>query len=364
MIGLGGAEVIVRMWAPQQLSGRWRLLTDGGYFVNLPNAVARHRNRARDVSYRINSEGLRGGELTGEGARVLALGDSVTFGWLLDEQDTHVAVLQSEADRAIGRGHLQILNGGAGGWGTDDVLAWVEDRAEALAPRAILVFLSSRDIDRSWDDGLYELDAATASGVRRGTPHAKTTSGMRALTHVPGYDWLLHHSHLVQLARHALVRWHTLRVKRRGVASNSARLPASTSTDSPTATEADAAAGARIARAQAFGRGMFRRLNEWCAARDVRLFVVAINGAPGAEIHGAWGEEDATRAFKHIAPDVFAEADVPYRDLYDDIEAELGAPLSTQLIPGDHHPNERAARAVGLTAWRFLEPHLRDLAER
>ncbi len=359
------AEGAVRLFAPQSLTGRWRLPTPEGYTTNLPGITARHRFGDRDVTYRINEHGLRGAPVRDDACKVLVLGDSFTFGWLLHEDDTYVHFLQRAADRAFGAGRMQILNGAAGGWGTDDMVAFVEDRAAALDPRAVVVYLNYWDLGRSLKDGLFVLEDVATAKLRREVPVRDPLALGRALTHMPGYDWLLGHSHLVQFLRRAFVRAHQER-RTQDACGSSATGAAGSSEDGDPPTPRVGRDPDRDARAQMLGRALFTRLHDWCRRRGVRLLVLTTGKpdhppADGGKLRR--GHVEATIAFKVIAPRFFAGLGVPYRDIEPDVTAELGAAFGGFRIAGDRHPDETAARAIGIGSWRFLEEHLRPLLE-
>ncbi len=109
-----GGELMVRWVAPQDLSGTW--LTVGPQGLILNRARARHQFGDRVVTYRINALHQRGPEPLDGTAAVLVLGDSFTFGWLLEEADSAPGVLQSLADRDLGPRKLAFLNASTGGW--------------------------------------------------------------------------------------------------------------------------------------------------------------------------------------------------------------------------------------------------------
>src|SRR5690242_1701574 len=113
-------EVIIRMVAPQNLSGTWFEMSAHGNDINRANWTAHQRFEDRKVTYRINDLHLRGGPIGSGTHRILCVGDSLTFGWLLDETNTFVYRLNELAARDFHAGTFEFLNGGSGGWGTAD----------------------------------------------------------------------------------------------------------------------------------------------------------------------------------------------------------------------------------------------------
>lgn len=97
---------------------------------------------------RINALGLRGPELELAPAagtrRILALGDSGTFGFYVKEEET----LPARLEQLLRAGGLpaEVVNGGCGGWSIDSETLFLEQRAIALAPHLVLLVYCSNDI--------------------------------------------------------------------------------------------------------------------------------------------------------------------------------------------------------------------------
>lgn len=106
-----GVEALVRALEPQDLSGTWLEVSEPrGCRRNKAEGTSRHQSGARQVRYRFNDHHLRGGPVPAEGARILALGDSFTFGHLLREDDTYVRRLDARAEEESGSGVFRFLN--------------------------------------------------------------------------------------------------------------------------------------------------------------------------------------------------------------------------------------------------------------
>lgn len=349
------AEAAIRVVAPQKLSGTWRIVAPRGYPVNRAGGESRHDGPGGPVVYRFNDLHLRGGPVAPAGARVLCLGDSFTFGWGLSEPDTYVGRLQSKADDRFGAGAVQILNGGCGGWGTDECVAFVEDYGEAVRPDAVLVFLNSWDVGRSLWGGPFVVKSVDPPLVE---PRAATVSGSKlagSLAQSATYQWLLEHSHLVQFVRGVAVRIESSRQLAAIRTETSDRLGAE-------ATGAEAsAAKTRADLARAMGTGLFRRLAAWCGSHRAALWVVT-TGRREVVAEGAANLSDleATVEFKKVAPALFAELKVPYFEIAPEVAKAVAAD-PRDLVFSDGHPTARGAANIADAAWPHLEPLLDGL---
>ncbi len=123
----------------------------GMFKPNAASRVAWPPELAYDV--RINSLGLRGAEVgrapTPGRVRVLALGDSMTFGFYLEEDETWPAQLEQRL-RAAGR-DVEVINAGVGGYGIPSETRFLEERGLGLDPDiVVLAFCANdiRDLDR------------------------------------------------------------------------------------------------------------------------------------------------------------------------------------------------------------------------
>jgi lysophospholipase L1-like esterase len=193
LLGLIVAEVAVRLLRPQPV-----MTVSRGLYV--PDPPRRYRlqpgfqgtvtNRVEFDSWvSIDREGLRGPEIGPKppGAlRVLALGDSFTFGVGAQQQETYPARLQ-EILRSRGV-RAEVLNAGAPGYGVPDEVAWFERWGRPLGPDLILVTVF------------------IGNDLQDAAPGPKPTAVDGALV-VPGEKagglsrWLYYHSHLFVLLK-------------------------------------------------------------------------------------------------------------------------------------------------------------------
>ena len=156
---LGLGEAYLRLLAPQDMSGAWFDEGPRGLVLNKAQGTARHQFENRVVTYRFNRFHQRGGELQEGIPRVLVVGDSFTFGWLLDERHSPPALLQAAADRDFGAGRVAFLNAGTGGWGLDSYLAYLEIFGDAIGAKAVIISLNGDSFRRAMRNGLYAVAA-------------------------------------------------------------------------------------------------------------------------------------------------------------------------------------------------------------
>lgn len=103
---------------------------------------------------RVSSAGTRGGEIP-DGApgrrRIVAIGDSYTFGLGVGESETMTAALERELNvgrQPGGNGDVEIINAGVPGWTTIQATLLLEDRTLSLgADEALIVIYLGNDVE-------------------------------------------------------------------------------------------------------------------------------------------------------------------------------------------------------------------------
>jgi len=107
-----------------------------------PLARARHRSDDFDVTIAINAQGFRDepfGAPTGR-PRIVALGDSLTFGWGVEAEQGFTTRLEELTG-------AEVLNLGVSGYGTDQELLLWERVGRGLAPRVVLLTVCANDLE-------------------------------------------------------------------------------------------------------------------------------------------------------------------------------------------------------------------------
>ncbi len=148
--GLGGHVLI------PDLDQARMVVPDRPHDPSEARAENRHETiqRLRTFFVSTNSRGMRGPEIKPKhGFRILAVGDSVTFGWGVAGDETFPAQLST----LLG---VEVLNGGVPAWKPPTMAAWTQRVARELAPD--LVLFTRRPDMASSDPWLYYTEAVGA----------------------------------------------------------------------------------------------------------------------------------------------------------------------------------------------------------
>ena len=335
-------EIGVHLIAPQALSGTWSERSPRGGSINKKNWTVRHQLHDRILHYRFNDVHLRGGPLGAGTNRVLVMGDSFTFGWLVEETNTFVTKFNARAAKDFPAGTFEFLNGGTAGWGTADYVAFVEDFAPQIQPAAIVVFANNDDVERTVRAGLFKLDAGDSNSVVPVKPNFAAAGLRDAVRTSRLYQWSLEHVELVQLLRIAFEN----RVNRVNVQRTA---------DSQAAE--DSGSGVQLTKA------LFLRLQKWCAARHCPLFVLTTGYNAFPDFPLGWDDGTGNRKFFDAAPEFFQQNGFIFHDLGPDMSAATDGDFKSAVIPEDFHPDERGHQLIADLAWSWLKPQLQQTLE-
>lgn len=340
-IGLLFCEMGVRVIAPQALSGTWSEATARGGIMNRANWTVRHQLYDRVLRYRFNDLRLRGGPVGSATNRVLVMGDSFTFGWLVAETNTFVAKFNARSAQEFPAGTFEFLNGGTAGWGTANYVAFVEDFAAQMKPAAIVVFLNNDDVERSVRCGLYALDAGSSNSIVP-AKHEVIAAGMREkLRNSKTYQWALEHLQLVQLGRNA--------IQRKVIRHNVEKIAMTHGGD-------HSEFGVQLVQ------GLFLRLQKWCAANHCELYVLTTGYNAFTDFPLGW-DSRVNQIFFQTAPEFFAANRFEFHDLGPELFAATQGDYKRAVIPRDYHPDERGNQLITDLAWPWLQPRLAQLLE-
>ena len=156
---LGALEVVLARFAPQRtmsyvMSRRAAMYRLGAYTTTelRPNFSGHEYDHDGefDIAVRINSLGYRQAEFDprkGAATRLVAIGDSFTFGHGVEEADAWPRVLEGLL-AARGGGAVEVINAGVDGRWVDEYYLELKRRSLALEPDLVMVgFFIGNDID-------------------------------------------------------------------------------------------------------------------------------------------------------------------------------------------------------------------------
>ena len=191
------AEAFTRIFYPQNLSGTWRTIDEFGLNMNKSEGASFQSLGERRVDYHFEEFGVRSSLVTDSNleSKVLVLGDSFTFGWLLNIEDTYIELLAQ-----TNKQHT-FINAAAGGWGAADYTAYLETYCAQIKPDITIIVMNADDIGRMLGSKLYNYNPDLKLVTRSKFEFTSRQRLKKLLNTLPFYDYLIEHSHLFSLAR-------------------------------------------------------------------------------------------------------------------------------------------------------------------
>jgi lysophospholipase L1-like esterase len=135
--------------------------------------------------------------------RIAVLGDSFTFGWGANDDETYPAVLERILTKRMGP--VEIINAGALGDGTGDEALWYDAWVSAFNPKLVILTVVPNDTDDDLARTLFTVDSAgeahpLSPQQLQGYQHSQRGFA-RLIQSIPGYEFLGEHSQLLSLFR-------------------------------------------------------------------------------------------------------------------------------------------------------------------
>jgi lysophospholipase L1-like esterase len=155
LVGLLLAEVGLRLFWPQVFPVHPPgMYTEAPWGTSLtPGFSGRLQRTDFDAPFNVNDLGLRGSALpprTDSTVRVVALGDSQTFGFGVTDDSTFSVQLERILNAAYPARDVQVVNAGTPGYGTYHQLALLRARWDTLHPDIVLLqFLPVNDFEEN-----------------------------------------------------------------------------------------------------------------------------------------------------------------------------------------------------------------------
>lgn len=287
----GGMNFNVEMWKYERTMKRP---------AAVPGVVHEHipgrRARLMGVDVAINGLGLRDREIPYEKhagvTRILMLGDSITFGWGVAEDETMANRLQSLLHAARGRRH-EVVNAGTGNYNTSMEVSWFLSEGLRYRPDFVVLNYFINDAE---PDPVTEIGLLAANSYAYSFLYGKVDAVMRRF--FGAADWKAYYKSLYRPGAAGLERM----------------------------------------------RASFERLVGECRARGIGLAVV---NHPELRVLDPYPFADEEASIRRMA----ADRGIPYLDLLGAVASEN--PSKLWVTEQDSHPNGYAALlfARAIAAW-------------
>lgn len=334
------AEVLVWVFLSQDKMVTWIEMHPRGFMMNQENIDAIHHFNGRKLQYHFNENGLRSQESVQKDAtNILLLGDSFTFGLLLNRDDTYASILQENLDEKFSSRNIQILNGGVGGAGLADWPAWLDHIGREISPDIVIYYLNYMDVDRALSKNLYVLDEqdSTLTESIRWKPRTMFMS----LGRMGWYRWLQKHSEVMNIMVKIAWRYLYFSDQTNEFDQESTQVPI------PSEEAFYPESGYSVQLAQR----LKKRMENWCEQNNCNFILTTTGfleeGSIGAHTKAYYEslvqKSDSTRLFFDNTPCVKEKVN----NNYDNIR-----------IPEDSHPNERGAEIIAECSLNWLQPYL------
>ena len=171
VLSLLGVEISSLIIARQPITTTWRGVNKNGLLTNIENGLARHDywgdikqvyafgEYGNRISLNKNKNKKFNDKLSDkETCKYLVLGDSISFGWLVDNERIFPTLLQNYFNKKY-NDKVVFINSSAGGWGIADYHAYIDiysKKLNKLKLNGIIVFINFDDARRAAISNLYE----------------------------------------------------------------------------------------------------------------------------------------------------------------------------------------------------------------
>ena len=147
-------EIVLRIFFPQDTSTPWKIYLEDGLLLNKNSGTAKHHFRKNNITVKYTFDRFhnRKYDFVKSKDKILILGDSYTFGWLLNDEDTYVYKLAKKFP------NYEFINSASSGHGTSDQLSYFEKFCKVIKPKYTFISVNYDDIARSKSSNLYKLD--------------------------------------------------------------------------------------------------------------------------------------------------------------------------------------------------------------
>ncbi len=338
LVSLCIAELLVRIILPQDKLVTWLEMHPQGFMMNQKGGEASQEHNGNLINYSFTDSRLRSSKSASDfGAKkVLALGDSFTFGLLLQEEGSYIHLL-NEKLKTSGADSVQILNGGVGGAGLADWPAWLEYNGVSIQPDIILYFLNIHDLERALSKNIYVVQRDSLIKSQRWKPRGF----MQSLGKQSWYRWLQGNSELFTLI--VKVLWRNIYFVDLTESFDQNNTAVLIPKNEQLYIESEYSLN--------LGVKLFEKMNSWCEENGCELIITTTGFFPHAE-----ESFHTMRLYNFLADDSSLFKDeIKFFDPSFCVDSTIGSNYNSIIIPEDTHPNRRGSEIISDCIWKLLQ---------
>ncbi len=340
-------EFSLKLFYPQNLDGWYSVRDKNGLNILRKNSKYFHRALGRTAKYTFDEFGNRITSSNNNHDKLLILGDSFTFGWLINDKYIFTELLQKYLK------NYKVINPSVPGWGIADYTRYLETYCKEIDPKNVIVMFNTDDFRRGYVSKLYKMDILNLIKIKN-TNHPEIDrifdfhysqimkifkveygSVKPLVTHskyhkIPFYKFLIRNSHVFYLLRQTIVNIKDKKFWRQNI------LPSS-DFDIPShriPTELDVA--------EIAGKILLLRLKETSKKCNTQLNI----------IYSGWYDyqnlpllDNPTLHFLKYSKNFFEKHDIKFFDLSNMMKKMHEKP-EEYIITYDNHPNELGHKII------------------
>lgn len=331
-------EFSLKIFYPQNLDGWYAYSDKNGLNILKKNTVYYHRINNRNIKYKFGSFNNRiTKKQTINQNKILILGDSFTFGWLVNDKNIFVNHLQNHFKK------FNFINPSVPGWGASDYVRFTENYCNQIKPKKVIVMLNTDDFTRAWLSKLYKYEIYDTENTKNNIielGYGNQLNYDSKFHNIPFYKFLIKNSHLFVFIRQLIV---DIKSGKINYFKNSKKNEFENTKDInkilhiPNQKLEDF-----YIEASMLGKILFLRLKEISKTCDSKLIVIYSGWWDYTNNH----HENPTLYFLNEAKYFFSKNKIEYYDFVKDMK-KVHNNYRKYLILNDWHPNEEGHKIIG-----------------
>ena len=160
-LGEAAARLLVSPGSVSELRGLHEYRPDRGWLYGLRPGAEGRLSSTGDTLYRINQDGFRGPRYErprpAEATRIVVMGDSIAFGYAVEEASTFPRVLEAQLAALVPQAGIEVVNLGVGGYNAWNEAELLKVVGISYQPDLVLVQFCINDLN----DPSLHFDAQT-----------------------------------------------------------------------------------------------------------------------------------------------------------------------------------------------------------